>query len=233
MTIDTETNSRWEPVKQMMAGAPPVELGPSAAALAGDQPHEWLARLSAYKFAARMIGQNARVLDVNCADGMGTWILHKECGSAQGIHPDHAAIETARRNWGEAGVVFHHGDISSLREELFDAVALLNETQSIRDPDTWLAQVEAAVAVRLKPYGVAVLAAVCDVWNQPELTTEQPPLRQRLGILFSQVFVFSRFGELIRAGRHLGADGLLILACRNRAITRDTCGHDQAPSTDG
>ncbi len=57
---NAEETSRWEPVKELMAGAAPVTLGPMHAYHMARTPRRLLYTLSYYKFAAKMIGREGR-----------------------------------------------------------------------------------------------------------------------------------------------------------------------------
>ena len=205
-TPEMQTPSRWEPVKRMMAGASPVRLSSTVARMAEQAPGQWLARLSLYKFAAKMIGPEANVLDVDCGQGLGTWILAKECGAACGIDPDAQAIELARRNWNEDHISFKQAKLPLLEPRAFDAVVVFNHRVSSGRITEWQSLIE-AVAARLKPHGVAILTG-------PSLQNSNDACFIVCQQVFSQTFLFSVFGELIRPGRHRGADHTLLLNCR-------------------
>jgi 2-polyprenyl-3-methyl-5-hydroxy-6-metoxy-1,4-benzoquinol methylase len=106
-----ETKSNWTCVANFMKNHPQINLGRYVSFLAHQEPCRLLHSLAYYKFAAKLIGQNKRVLDVGCNEGLGTWILSKECGFAKGVDFDQQAIETAKINFPYPQVEFANIDI--------------------------------------------------------------------------------------------------------------------------
>jgi SAM-dependent methyltransferase len=106
-----ETRSQWECIADQIKDQPQIALGKIASHWYYKTPGRLLQTLSYYKFAAKLIGKEKRVLDVGCKEGLGTWILCKECGSAQGIDTDPEAIESARANFQRPGIEFSVSDI--------------------------------------------------------------------------------------------------------------------------
>ena len=49
-------------------------------------------------------------MEVGCAEGLGTWLLAKECGYAVGLDVDSEALVSARRNFGSGECSFAEGD---------------------------------------------------------------------------------------------------------------------------
>jgi len=66
--------------------------------------------MSYYKFASKLIGKGKRVLDVGCNEGLGTFLVGKECGFAKGVDFDEDAITQAQKNFKEPFVEFEAGD---------------------------------------------------------------------------------------------------------------------------
>src|SRR5438270_444365 len=58
--------------------------------------------LSRYKFAAKMIGRERRVLELGCSEGIGTPILAEFAAQYTGVDMDGPAIATAKANWEDA-----------------------------------------------------------------------------------------------------------------------------------
>ena len=97
-----DDQSRWQPVKEMMAGAADVSLGAKHSYHMANTPCRLLYTLSYYKFACKLIKppgtKNKRVLDIGCGEGMGTWTLAAECGYAKDVDFDQDLINTAKQN---------------------------------------------------------------------------------------------------------------------------------------
>jgi 2-polyprenyl-3-methyl-5-hydroxy-6-metoxy-1,4-benzoquinol methylase len=100
--------SQWQSVAEEMQGRlgdRRIEFGRYVSYWFDHTPRRALYHLSYYKFAAKLIGSRQRVLDVGCSEGLGTWLLAKECGYAKGLDLDEAAIEIAQGNWGAEDIV--------------------------------------------------------------------------------------------------------------------------------
>ena len=118
----SDERSRWESVADEMSerlGGRRVEFGRHISYWFENSPRRALYSMSYYKFAAKLIGGAKRVLDIGCGEGLGTWLLAKECGYARGVDLDEDAIGVARRNWDDERIAF-------------ECVDFLTE-----DPGTW------------------------------------------------------------------------------------------------
>ena len=94
--------AEWQRVADEMQdrlGDRRVELGRHVSYWFDNTPRRALYSLAYYKFAAKLIGSGKRVLDVGCGEGLGTWLLAVECGSARGVDIDEHAIAVAQANW--------------------------------------------------------------------------------------------------------------------------------------
>ena len=101
-----DERSNWEPVRALIderIGDHRIAVTGRLDEIVSGDPERVLAELSAYKFAAKMIGPDRRVLDRDAGEGLGTWVLAAECGSAHGVTPDAVAAEA---NWTDDRVVF-------------------------------------------------------------------------------------------------------------------------------
>ncbi len=106
----TQEHARWQPVIDLMAGAAPVALGSMHSYQARRSPRRLLYTTSYYKFASKLISANtgraSRVLDIGCGEGLGTYLLARECGFARGLDFDADLIETACQNWTQPDTSF-------------------------------------------------------------------------------------------------------------------------------
>ncbi len=94
-------------------------------------PRRALYHLSYYKFASKMIGPGRRVLDIGCSEGIGTWLLAKECGFARGVDLDSEAIEIAKGNWNEPAIEFACEDFLLADQGNFDALTSFDVIEHI------------------------------------------------------------------------------------------------------
>jgi 2-polyprenyl-3-methyl-5-hydroxy-6-metoxy-1,4-benzoquinol methylase len=223
----TDDQSRWEPVKELMAGAADVTLGPMHAYHMANTPRRLLYTLSYYKFACKLIkppGTNSkRVLDIGCGEGIGTWTLAAECGYAKGVDFDNDLIEIAKQNWTQqklnadedseentdrkVHIDFHCGDALTLTEQPFDAVVNFDVIEHImpKHADAFVK----GMADQLKPHGLAIVGT-------PNITSAQyaspvtnaghvnlydaDRLHAQFAKYFTQVFMFAANDEVIHTG---------------------------------
>lgn len=187
-------------------------------------PRGALFALSRYKFAAKMIGRQKRVLDIRCGEGLGTWLLAVECGFARGLDSDESAILVAQANWSDPRVEFLRRDFLEHQPEPWDAVVGFSALEHLppASRDRFLRHLSAHVAHD----GVAVIGAphatprgsssgisgagyvdVC-----PAETLEAEMRRY-----FAHVFIFGINGEVVRTGLLPAADYLVALACQKHS----------------
>ncbi|WP_316355793.1 class I SAM-dependent methyltransferase [Candidatus Neptunichlamydia sp. REUL1] len=106
-----ESKSNWSCVaEELMQEVPEVNLGRYASFWFHKTPRRVLHCMSYYKFASKLIGKGRRVLDVGCNEGLGTFLVGKECGFAKGVDFDEDAITQAQKNFKEPFVEFETGD---------------------------------------------------------------------------------------------------------------------------
>lgn len=214
-TTPTEKDSRWQPVIDMMAGAKPVELGAMHSYHARKTPRRLLYTTSYYKFAAKLIAANtpkpARVLDVGCGEGIGTYLVAKECGFARGVDFDADLIATADKNWvqndNEPVCEFAAKDFLEEPQADFDAVINFDVIEHIQ-PDN-AERFIAGMAANLRDHGLAIVGT-------PNVTSAQYAsavtnaghvnlydgnrLHDEMSAHFSRVFMFGANDELVHTG---------------------------------
>ncbi|MEM8782849.1 MAG: class I SAM-dependent methyltransferase [Planctomycetota bacterium] len=222
MAATEETDSRWRPVVDLMAGAPPVELGVMHSYHARKTPRRLLYTTSYYKFAAKLIAANtpparkgaARVLDVGCGEGIGTYLVAKECGSARGVDFDVDLIETARRNWVERGAdagepicAFEAKDFLAEPRADFDAVINFDVIEHIQ-PDN-AAGFIGGMAANLRPGGIAVVGTpnvtsavyASAVTNAGHVNLyDADRLHNEMAARFRRVLMFGANDEVVHTG---------------------------------
>ncbi len=228
----TEKDSRWQPVIDLMAGAKPVELGAMHSYHARKTPRRLLYTTSYYKFAAKLISANtpkpARILDVGCGEGIGTYLVAKECGFARGVDFDADLIETANKNWGQGSTLprplpvggeedadtsgepcceFAAKDFLEEPNADFDAVINFDVIEHIQPGNA--ERFLAGMTANLKPHGLGIVGT-------PNVTSAQyasavtnaghvnlydgDRLHDEMSIHFSRVFMFGANDELVHTG---------------------------------
>lgn len=131
-----EHESRWNQVKGSMA-VEDIHLGRRFSKLFKQSPKTILQYMSLYKFAAKMIGKNRKVLDIGCLEGFGSWLLAFECGFCNGIDSDPQAIDIAKKNFQDPRVSFECADyLSNHSCSKWDAVVVFNELNNIHPDQT-------------------------------------------------------------------------------------------------
>ena len=128
-----ETKSNWSCVTEnLMNNVPEIDLGRYAAFWFHQTPRRVLHCMSYYKFASKLIGKGKRVLDVGCNEGLGTFLIGKECGFAKGVDFDEEAIVQAQKNFTEPFVEFEVGDfLQSEESATWDAVVNFDVIENI------------------------------------------------------------------------------------------------------
>ena len=203
----SEDQSIWDPVVDLMKDAAPVSFGSMHTYHCRHSPRRLLHMLSYYKFAAKLIGSEARVLDIGCGEGLGSWILAKECGYAHGLDLDQELIETARRNWSDDTIRFSCANFLEGLTDQYSAVVNFDVIEHIR-PDHAAAFID-GMADCLSDHGIAVVGTpnettrkyaskVTNIGHVNMYTAErlEAEMKQR----FTQVFMFGANDEVVHTG---------------------------------
>ncbi len=203
--------------------APLVALGRYVGYWFDRTPRRALYCTSYYKFAARLIGRGRRVLDVGCSEGLGTWLLARECGSARGIDPDKAAIAVARENWREPQVEFDCADFLTSPPDAYDAVVNFDVIEHIlpEHADNFLARiadnlVEDGMAIVGTPSltGQAYASEVSKAGHVNVYSGER--LEDEMRRHFRHVFMFAANDEVVHTGFLPMAHYLIAVGCIKR-----------------
>lgn len=122
----------------------------------GEKTGEETLRLSVerYAFAARLL-PGGRVLDLACGVGYGTRILteRSEDVEALGVDVSNAAIDYARRRYGDARTRFQVADAMTLSDASgFDAIVSIETIEHLPDPAGFVAR----LVPMLRPGGLLV-----------------------------------------------------------------------------
>jgi 2-polyprenyl-3-methyl-5-hydroxy-6-metoxy-1,4-benzoquinol methylase len=213
----------WDEVTELMGGKR-ITLGRYLAYWFEHTPRRALYSTSYYKFAAKMIGRNKRVLEVGCSEGLGTWLLAAECGFARGLDPDEEAIAVAKGNWPAEKVEFECADFLEAPAGQWDAVVNFDVIEHILPANA--GRFLGRMADNLTPYGVAVVgtpnltgqvyasavskAGHVNVYSADRLEAE---MRQ----FFRHVFLFGANDEVVHTGYAPMAHYLIALGCKKRA----------------
>lgn len=219
-----ETKSNWECVSKQILDQKPIQLGRYASYWFYKTPRRMLHSLSYYKFAAKMIGNGKRVLDVGCNEGLGTYVMAKECGFARGIDFDEEAISTAKANFSEKNIEFHQEDFLAARPtQKWDAVTSFDVIEHIYPenvPSFW-----ESITSSLSPDGLAIIGT-------PSLISQQfasevskkghvniytgERLEAEMKKYFNHVFLFAANDEMVHTGYLPLAHYLIAVGCHKK-----------------
>lgn len=217
-------HSRLDPVKHIMNETEDVTLGRHISYWFRKSPRRALHSMAYYKFAAMIIGAQKSVLDVGCGEGLGTWLLAKECGRATGIDLDTDAISVAKDNWNDPSIDFVEDDfISGNYSRPLDAVVNFDVIEHIH-PDHVDAFHKKICSV-LNKNGILIIgtpnfysqqyaSAITNVGHINVYTPENLELQMRS--FFRHVFMFSANDELVHTGFAKLAHYLIVVCCNKR-----------------
>lgn len=221
---NSSERSRWEPVKHLMNETENVVLGKHISFWFRKSPRRALHSISYYKFASQMIGKQKSVLDVGCGEGLGTWLLAKECGRATGIDLDTEAVSIAKANWNDPCINFINTDfITSEYSEHLDAVVNFDVIEHIQ-PDNVHSFLNKICSV-LNNSGILIIgtpnfysqqyaSAITNAGHVNVYTPER--LESQMRTYFRHVFLFSANDELVHTGFGPLAHYLIVLCCNKR-----------------
>jgi len=198
--------SCWDPVLNMMGKGISFSLGKNLSDCFRNSPHKLIQLANFYKFAAKTIGSSEKVLDVGCREGLGTWILAAECGSADGIDTERERIEKASQNWNDPRITFACSDIYSVEDSTYDALVSYNMTGECAD-EALKPFLNQAVDI-IGENGVAVFS-----FSDP-CSDFRNTFEQEIAAMFQHVFWFHFSNALLFPGYSATARRLVGLACK-------------------
>jgi 2-polyprenyl-3-methyl-5-hydroxy-6-metoxy-1,4-benzoquinol methylase len=209
-----ETMSNWSCVTQLLESEQrPIELGKYHSCLTHQAPGKMLSSLSYYKFAAKMIGTGKHVLDVGCNEGLGSWVVAKECGYCKGIDCDQEAIEVASRNFQDPTVTFEALDFLAMPPEIYDATISFDVIEHIDHKHSF--SFIKKLADSLTDRGVTLIGTANGATQKGPINLySSDKLYNELSSFFEHVFLFAANEELIHTGSLPLASYFIALCCR-------------------
>jgi len=190
-----------------------------------DDPKRLAFTLARYKFAAKMLSGQKRVLEVGCADAFGTRIVRQEVGDLTAVDFDPVFVDDVNRrmraNW--QFNCFVHDLLDAPVPGRFDAIYALDVLEHIRPRDE--ARFLKNLCGSLGAHGVALI-------GMPSLESQKyasaiskaghvncktmPDLRKTMRKHFHHVFTFSMNDEVVHTGYHKMAHYLMALCAEPR-----------------
>jgi len=200
-----------------------VTLGPWASwSFRHDMKH-LLFSLARYKFCAKLLAGQDRVLEVGCGDGFGAQVVLQSVGSVHGIDLEPLVLEIRDPLWAAEGLTRYTSAVHDLAAgplpEPFDAAYSLDVIEHVP------AEIEAAFLANLRrslrPGAVLVMGTPnleASRFASPESAVGHINLKSADALVtllrehFQQVFLFSMNDEVVHTGYYGMAHYLLALA---------------------
>jgi len=221
-----ETKSNWACVANMIKDKEnkAIQLGRYASYWFHKTPRRMLHSMSYYKFASKLIGQSRRVLDVGCNEGLGTWLLAKECGYAEGIDFDVEAIDAARKNFSKENISFHCKDFIEFDgKQNWDAITSFDVIEHIypNHVDSFFFKIKSS----LSTMGMTIIGTpseisqkfASEISKKGHVNIYSPSrLEEEMKKHFSYVFMFSANDEIVHTGYPQLAHYLITVGFKKR-----------------
>ena len=221
-----ESKSNWSCVtEELMQEVPEINLGRYASFWFHKTPRRVLHCMSYYKFASKLIGKGKRVLDVGCNEGLGTFLVGKECGFAKGVDFDEDAIIQAQKNFNEPFVEFEAGDfLKSEDTGNWDAVINFDVIEHIL-PEHAHDFIE-GIAKELTPEGLCIIGTPSKISQDfaSEVSKKghiniysHERLEAEMREHFEFVFMFAANDEVVHTGYLPLAHYFITVGCKKKA----------------
>ncbi|MCK4934687.1 MAG: class I SAM-dependent methyltransferase [Simkaniaceae bacterium] len=179
--------------------------------------------LSRYKFAAKMLPKNGKILELGCSDGIGTTILAENQLHYSGVDLDGPSIVTAKTNLPGEKYNFIHDDFMDKSYGKFNGIVSLDVIEHIykEHEHTYFN----TIAKNLAEDGVCVIgtpnitadkyaSAPSKLGHVNLYSTER--LVNELEKYFHQVFPFGMNDEVMHTGFNSMAHYILCVACHKK-----------------
>lgn len=183
-------------------------------------PRHILFTLSRYKFAMKMIGNNKKLLELGCNEGLGTYYLAEFALEALGVDFDESAIKWAKDNLARDGISFLKDNFIDKQYGEFDAVVSYDVIEHIyqHNEDKFIQ----TCSNNLTKSGILIVGTPnieSARFSNQQLAGAHvnlfsgDRLMKKLQQYFNNVFLFSQNDELIHTGYAPMAHYLICLCC--------------------
>ncbi len=216
-----ETQSNWNCVTdKLLKNSRPISLGRYASYWHTNTPRRTLYSLSYYKFATKMVGPEKRVLDIGCNEGLGSWVVAKECGFCCGVDFDQEAIVTAQSNFTDKNIEFRCADFLKASLGIWDGIVNFDVIEHIypEHEDGFFKQ----ALMHLSDTGVMVVGTPSEISQQfaSKISKEghvniysPQRLEETMRCYFNFVFLFAANDEVVHTGYLPLAHYLIAIGC--------------------
>jgi hypothetical protein len=106
-----------------------LSLGPELTYLVTRNPKELMLYLGWYKFAAKMIGPERKVLVIDRLEGLGAWIVSCEKNNVTAYLANNKQYESAVSQWGSGRIVFKTAELNDTTTKKYDGVVFFDIKQ--------------------------------------------------------------------------------------------------------
>jgi 2-polyprenyl-3-methyl-5-hydroxy-6-metoxy-1,4-benzoquinol methylase len=217
---------QWFSVASVMNDTGKIILGEYGSHCFYKNPRQLLYSLSYYKFAAKMIGKNKKTLDVGCNEGLGTYLLAKECGFTKGIDFDEKAIDIAQKNFSSVFLQFSKNDfLKYSTDEKWDAIVSFDVIEHIYPENSDLFF---KVAINhMDPHGIFIIGTLNEISLKytSEVSKKEhvniyshDRLEQQMRKFFEFVFLFSASDEMVHTDYLPLAHNFIAVGCKPKVI---------------
>lgn len=197
---EAKKQDRWLDVKDAMPTSALV-LGEQTVRAITENTESLILRLSFYKMAAKLIGPDKRVLVYDCGDGIGAWVIAKECGYALGLSREEASLKNAVANFVDPRISFQRQLDEPPAGPWNGAVRFLNDAADLN------AFIDDA-APRLADHGVLALGM--------SPTAQATDLRGAAARRFHHVFTFRETLGIVPTADGDASHLVVAVGCRPR-----------------
>ena len=188
-------------------------------------PKRTLFTLARYKFVAKMLAEQDRVLEIGCADAFGTRLVQQVVNHVTAVDFDPVFIEDVQNRIDPAWPLdcFVHDLLDGPVPGEFDAIYSLDVLEHIL-PDREAEFLQNALA-SLKPTGVMIVgmpSLESQVYASPQSKAGHvncksgKDFKDLMRRYFDQVFLFSMNDEVVHTGVYPMAHYLMALCCGKR-----------------
>ncbi len=197
-----------ELVEDLYQRHPPITLPPEYAYFIENDLIRLLIRLARYKFVARMIHKQDRVLEVGSGSGLGGIFLSQHCAHVTGLEVKAGELEEARSINPRSNVEFRATDLFDLdASELYDVVVALDVIEHMTIERG--RELVSAMCRHLNPTGMLVVGtpSIYSYEYQSAFSKashvkcyDQDELQEVIGAYFGRTVAFSMNDELVHTG---------------------------------
>jgi 2-polyprenyl-3-methyl-5-hydroxy-6-metoxy-1,4-benzoquinol methylase len=210
MDKKTIEEDKWQQVKNEIhskIGDERITLGPYFSYWIRHTPRRLLFALSYYKFAAKMLGEKKRVLEVGCSEGLGSVLLAEFNTKVIGLDSDLNAIKEAQQTFSSDKLEFIHGDFLTADIGQFDAIVSFDVIEHIFPENEEL--FFKSVRKHINGKGMCIIGTPNETSNvYASAVTRKGHINlyshERLKMVmekyFEQVFLFSANDEMVHTG---------------------------------